>query len=247
MIYTDQHIHCQCSPDSHTPLREMAAAARDHGMSAVCFTDHIDMDFGNLGDLRWEARKDILRAAWPDIQCAADMEEASALLEDAIYEAHRQIFYLAESIGERTGSTLSVLFLKGRMYRIKQIGDSRIYCVRRGKIEQLTVDQTWCNMMVQTGQLDEEQAAHHRMRHFLVNALGVSQELEIADEQGTVRGGECYLLCSDGFYNEAAVENVPEILYRQNLAQALEELLSDVLRGQARDNVSVVACAVSLL
>lgn len=190
---------------------------------------------------------DILRAAWPDIQCAADMEEASALLEDAIYEAHRQIFYLAESIGERTGSTLSVLFLKGRMYRIKQIGDSRIYCVRRGKIEQLTVDQTWCNMMVQTGQLDEEQAARHRMRHFLVNALGVSQELEIADEQGTVRGGECYLLCSDGFYNEAAVENVPEILYRQNLAQALEELLSDILRGQARDNVSVVACAVFLL
>lgn len=60
MIYTDQHIHCQCSPDSHTPLREMAAAARDHGMSAVCFTDHIDMDFGDLGDLRWETRKDIL-------------------------------------------------------------------------------------------------------------------------------------------------------------------------------------------
>ena len=68
MIYTDQHIHCQCSPDSHTPLREMAAAARDHGMSAVCFTDHIDMDFGNLGDLRWEARKDILRAAWADVR-----------------------------------------------------------------------------------------------------------------------------------------------------------------------------------
>ena len=68
MIYTDQHIHCQCSPDSHTPLREMAAAARDHGMSAVCFTDHIDMDFGNLGDLRWEPRKDILRAAWADVR-----------------------------------------------------------------------------------------------------------------------------------------------------------------------------------
>ena len=68
MIYIDQHIHCQCSPDSHTPLREMAAAARDHGMSAVCFTDHIDMDFGNLGDLRWEPRKDILRAAWADVR-----------------------------------------------------------------------------------------------------------------------------------------------------------------------------------
>ena len=68
MIYTDQHVHCQSSPDSRTPLREMAAAARDHGMSAVCFTDHIDMDFGDLGDLRWETRKDILRAAWADIR-----------------------------------------------------------------------------------------------------------------------------------------------------------------------------------
>lgn len=68
MIYTDQHIHCQSSPDSHTPLRVMAAAARDHGMSAVCFTDHIDMDFGDLGDLRWETRRDILRAAWADVR-----------------------------------------------------------------------------------------------------------------------------------------------------------------------------------
>lgn len=68
MIYTDQHIHCQSSPDSHTPLREMAAAARDHGMSAVCFTDHIDMDFGDLGDLRWDTRKDVLRAAWADVR-----------------------------------------------------------------------------------------------------------------------------------------------------------------------------------
>lgn len=68
MIYTDQHVHCQSSPDSRTPLREMAAAARERGMSAVCFTDHIDMDFGDLGDLRWETRKDILRAAWADIR-----------------------------------------------------------------------------------------------------------------------------------------------------------------------------------
>ena len=68
MIYTDQHIHCQSSPDSHTPLREMAAAARDHGMSAICFTDHIDMDFGDLGDLRWDTRKDVLRAAWADVR-----------------------------------------------------------------------------------------------------------------------------------------------------------------------------------
>ena len=44
MILFDQHIHCRCSPDSDAPMRAMAEAARDHGMSLVCFTDHFDMD-----------------------------------------------------------------------------------------------------------------------------------------------------------------------------------------------------------
>ena len=68
MILVDQHIHCSSSPDSPTPLREMAASARDHGMSAVCFTDHIDMDWSDLGDLSWKTRRDILRAAWDDVR-----------------------------------------------------------------------------------------------------------------------------------------------------------------------------------
>ena len=44
MLYFDQHTHCRCSPDSDAPMRAMAEAARDHGMSLVCFTDHFDMD-----------------------------------------------------------------------------------------------------------------------------------------------------------------------------------------------------------
>ncbi len=43
MYCFDQHIHCDCSPDSETPMRAMAEAARDHGMDMVLFTDHVDM------------------------------------------------------------------------------------------------------------------------------------------------------------------------------------------------------------
>lgn len=49
MRFADQHIHTACSPDSETPMREMAEAAKSHGMSAVCFTDHVDMDNAETG------------------------------------------------------------------------------------------------------------------------------------------------------------------------------------------------------
>lgn len=49
MPYFDQHIHSLCSPDSSAPLRAMAEAARDHGMSLVCFTDHVDLDIARTG------------------------------------------------------------------------------------------------------------------------------------------------------------------------------------------------------
>ena len=61
MLYFDQHTHSRISPDSDAPMRSMAEAARDHGMSLICFTDHFDMDDDRTGTLaptkpeRWDA------------------------------------------------------------------------------------------------------------------------------------------------------------------------------------------------
>ena len=72
MILFDQHTHSRCSPDSDAPLRDMAEAARDHGMSLICFTDHFDMDDDRTGHCAptWPER-------WPDV-----VREMEALLAD---------------------------------------------------------------------------------------------------------------------------------------------------------------------
>lgn len=183
-----------------------------------------------------------LTEGWKQIYEAQTWEDASVQMENAIFEAHRRIFYLAESIGQQTGSTISALLLRGKHYMIKQVGDSRVYCLHHDSVEQLTTDQTWCNMMVQSGRLTREQAACHRLRHTLVNALGVSPELEIATEQGTIRPGETFLLCSDGFYNEMETDNLPDRLHGQNLQSVLDELLAEILQGAAKDNISAILC-----
>ena len=65
MYFFDQHIHCDCSPDSEAPMRSMAEAARDHGMDMVLFTDHVDMCSAETG---------AVEPYWPD--CAPKMAAA---------------------------------------------------------------------------------------------------------------------------------------------------------------------------
>ena len=68
MKLTDYHIHSECSVDSASPMAEMAAAARDRGISALCFTDHVEMDDSRSGrldpdlDIRWPATLAAYRA-----------------------------------------------------------------------------------------------------------------------------------------------------------------------------------------
>ena len=69
MYLFDQHIHCDCSPDSHAPMRSMVEAAREHGMDMVLFTDHVDMCDAATGGVA---------PYWPD--CEARMTETRRAL-----------------------------------------------------------------------------------------------------------------------------------------------------------------------
>lgn len=185
-----------------------------------------------------------LETWWNQRSEAKSMEEMSAELDAAIFEAHRQIYYLAEQIGQQTGSTLSLVYMQEEEFFVKQIGDSRVYASRSGVLQQLTDDQTWANQMIRSGEMTPEQAYSHRLSHALVNALGVSSELEIATQWGTASRGMVFLVCSDGFYNELPAERLYTILKRETSAQMLRQLMTDVLAGPARDNASAVICRV---
>lgn len=189
----------------------------------------------SFGDRASELTVQLLARWWERIP---PREGLSGSLDAVIYEAHRQIFDLAESMGTPSGSTLSLLYLRGNSVLIKQIGDSRVYRIRQGGCFQLTRDQTWANRMIDDGRLTPRQADAHRMRNALVNALGVSPELEIVTVEDRCREGDAYLVCSDGFYHDAPLE----ILAARSMDTPPEELLQwalgQVLTGRAPDNAS---------
>ena len=161
------------------------------------------------------------------------------LLGDSLAVTVEQINWTIyrESGAERSGTTLSMLFLYDNHYLLLHVGDSRIYRLRRGVTEQLTRDQTWCQQELDAGRLTAEEAAVHPMRHALISTLGVEAQYQLQRESGTVSPGDAFLLCSDGFYQEFDPAVWKKIDDPQKL---LEQACAQIKEGPAGDNLSAV-------
>lgn len=190
------------------------------------------------------AAVDALARWWGAFE-GGELEEISEQLDAAIYEVHRQIYYEASEKGCQCGSTLSLVYLQGDECLLKQIGDSRVYLADEAGLTQLTVDQNWYNQVTASGQLAPEQAALNHKKAALVNALGVSDELSIETKYLPARRSTAYLLCSDGFYHMAPLQEITDRLRRQTPQKVLDRLLANVLEGPASDNASAVLCCLA--
>ena len=142
----------------------------------------------------------------------------------------------------QSGTTLSLLFIYGDTGIMKQVGDSRIYRIYEGMIRQLTEDQTYENYLIRTGQMKETQRDPWK-NQALVNAIGVSEELDIATKSTQIRIGLGFLLATDGFYHGQPFQ--PEYYNWKNAdmidAQSvLNSITAMILTGPASDNLTAV-------
>ncbi|GAA5191465.1 protein phosphatase 2C domain-containing protein [Arthrobacter gyeryongensis] len=139
------------------------------------------------------------------------------------------------------GTTVTALLLEGRRLHFAHIGDSRAYRLRNGKFEQISVDHTFVQRLIDEGRLRPEEAETHPHKNVLMRVLGdvdASPELDL-DELDVVPG-ERWLLCSDGlnYVQGAVVEQV--VRETKDLAECAELLVELTLANGAPDNVTVV-------
>lgn len=139
------------------------------------------------------------------------------------------------------GTTVTALLLEGRRLHFAHIGDSRAYRLRNGKFEQISVDHTFVQRLIDEGRLRPEEAETHPHKNVLMRVLGdvdASPELDLAELD--VQPGERWLLCSDGL-NYVQSEVVEQVVREtKNLAECAELLIELTLANGAPDNVTVV-------
>ena len=147
---------------------------------------------------------------------------------------------ISDKAYEKMGTTLSlVLLIKDKMYTA-QIGDSRIYIVKDDKLEQVSVDQTYVQYLLNQKKLTPEQIASHPDRHKLTNALGIKKQVPV-DIRVFDYHNEKVLLCTDGLYNNVSFRDIEAILKGTESAERKCQQL--ILFGNANggsDNMAVV-------
>ena len=169
--------------------------------------------------------------------------EVTNKLKSAIHLANIAVFEAAQSSPQLTGmgTTIAAALLNGNKLSIAHIGDSRVYLIRAGNIEQLTDDHSIVNEQVKRDLITKEEAIKSDMKNILTKALGISPDTEPDLNELTVFDGDILLLCSDGLTTMVTDEAILEIIsFAENPDAACDSLISAANNNGGKDNITVL-------
>ena len=168
-------------------------------------------------------------------------EDAVRWLKDAVSEANVEIYkYTAEHPeSEGMGTTIVTEILTDDFLLFGNLGDSRGYVLKGGKLHQITTDHTLVNLLVKSGELTEEEAEHHPRKNVLMKALGANTkvEMDIIDVETDVDG---ILLCSDGLTNMLDHDQIEKVLNEDlEIEKMVQKLIYKSNNRGGNDNISI--------
>jgi len=179
-------------------------------------------------------------------------EDITDALSVGVTEANRAVYQMAVSNPELTGmgTTLVGCVVEGdRVYAVN-VGDSRLYAVKNGEIEQVSHDHSLVQYLVDCGRMTPEEAKVSTMKNRITRAVGTEKTVGADFFELTVGFGDRLILCSDGLTNHVEPEEIRDITAGvmphdpdtiQHAAEALIALANE--RG-GTDNITAVILAV---
>ena len=164
------------------------------------------------------------------------------VLEEAVKKVNLEVWERQEKDAALTGmgTTLTLLWPGEKEMLIAQVGDSRAYLIRDGKIRQVTEDHSLVGDMVRRGVLTEEQAACHPMRNYITRAVGTEDAIEVDLYCEERKKGDRWLICSDGLYSQITKTALEEAAQTEDPETAADRLLQAALEGGGKDNITLI-------
>jgi serine/threonine protein phosphatase Stp1 len=157
---------------------------------------------------------------------------------------HAALLTAAAAQGEGCvmASTVVVLIARGAHFACLWAGDSRVYRLRDGTLDQLTRDHSLVQELVDEGRITEAEADVHPQRNVITRAIGGGEEAPSLDKMtGRLRAGDRFLLCSDGVCKTLPV---PELGGLLSVGSPAGPLVAAVLGRSPSDNVTAVIVEV---
>ena len=173
---------------------------------------------------------------------------AAAKVAEAVKKANSKIYErtITEVDKQGMGTTASVLILTGSRYLIGQVGDSRVYLLRDGKLRQLTKDHSYVQEQVDAGFLTPEQARYHPYSNVITRCVGASDSVEPDTYNGEVKTGDVYLVASDGLTGMVDDRRLQQLLFsRATPGRVVDALISEANGRGGLDNITAIVVQVT--
>lgn len=170
-------------------------------------------------------------------------EEVFRYLRAAVRYVNQFIINLSESKPQYTGmaTTLSFAYIRQDEMYVANVGDSRVYLIHDGIIQQITDDHTYVNDLVKMGAITREEAHTHSRKNVITRAIGANANNEPDCFSVAVESGDRVLLCSDGLYDEVSDEDILHTVSRfDDMMICAEDLVSMANDNGGNDNISVI-------
>jgi serine/threonine protein phosphatase PrpC len=171
----------------------------------------------------------------------AEVSERANALANAVQLANKAIRETSarDSGSAGMGCTLVAVRVEGNLFSIAHVGDSRIYLVRAGAIQQLTTDHSLVMEQVRRGLITLEEAEHFEMQNVIVRALGSEDSVEPDLADLSLEENDTLLLCSDGLSRYVKdSEMLDVIVKKENLDDACAGLIEAAKAGGSDDNIT---------
>lgn len=189
----------------------------------------------------------------------SDAHRPKKILEKAIHEASEAIADHAASTDEKKGmgATCACLWVIGDKLYTATVGDSRIYLLREGRIQQLTTDHTWVQEAIEKNILTPQQAREHPNVHVIRRYLGSPDPPEVdfrlrlydseadalaeANQGMQIHPSDTFLICSDGLTDLVWNDEIAEVIRaKTNLKAAAQQLIDTANQRGGHDNITVI-------
>lgn len=165
------------------------------------------------------------------------VHESVALANSSVFDASSK-----NSQYRGMGTTVVVLLFYDDRFTVAHVGDSRLYRLRDGILEQITRDHSLMQELIDRGFYTPEQARKSLNKNLVTRAIGIEKSVQIDIQEDVTQTGDIYMLCSDGVTDMIEDELIHDILKANsnNLEKAASEIIRESNEHGGKDNISVI-------
>lgn len=161
-----------------------------------------------------------------------------------IQKAHLNLIEYAQenpSVGNY-GTTIAGLFIENLKAIIFNVGDSKIYRENQGFLEQLSIDQSLVQSLLDQKIITPEEAIYHPEKNVILESIGgklKKRNIEVKYREAKIKEEDIFIICSDGLTDMLNIDEMENCL-KENIAISIKNLFTAAMKKGGLDNISIM-------